>query len=60
MPKRKGYPSRYDRKQDAKIRKLEQAIMLKQHVTVTAGTLSSANVTEILISGVPQGETEVS
>ncbi len=60
MPKRKGYPSKYDRKQDAKIRKLEQAIMLKQHVTVTAGTLSNGVITELLISGVPQGETDTS
>ncbi len=60
MPKRKGYPSRYDRKQDAKIRKLEQNIVLKQSppVAVSDFGIVASTMRIDLLNGVPQGETD--
>ncbi len=57
--KRKGYPSRYDRKQDAKIRKLEQNIILKEHTAVLSGSDLVDGVFQFFyLNGVAQGETD--
>ncbi len=57
--KRKGYPSRYDRVQDRKIRKLQQNIVLKQHTTVSSQTLAAESLQFTALNLVPQGETDI-
>ncbi len=57
--KRKGYPSRYDRQQDAKIRKLETNIIVKQHITTSSATTTEDTAVEFLLNGIAQGETDL-
>ncbi len=58
--KRKGYPSRYDRQQDAKIRRLENMQVKKQHTQDTATTLTQNVMQFFSLNLVPQGETYLS
>ncbi len=60
MPKRKGYPTRYDRKQDAQIRRLERNITLKQHVVIFSPVVLVDDVIqEFPLNLIPQGETDL-
>jgi len=60
MPKRKGYPTRYDRKQDAKIRRLERQISLKQHIVIFSPIVLTADaIQEFPLNLIPQGETDL-
>ncbi len=57
--KRKGYISRKDREQDFKIRKLEQQVILKEHITVTSVSVTSGVAQEFALNLIPQGETDI-
>ncbi len=57
--KRKGYPSRYDRVQDAKIRKLQKNIVLKQFPnTLVSKSLTGGTGQLHALCLIPQGETD--
>ncbi len=57
--KRKGYPSRYDRIQDSKIRKLQENIVLKQHNIISNAVITSGTALEFSQCLVAQGETDL-